>query len=173
MPIHTHTMLQFRSLPSFVVLCCCLILAFSSCKRDKCKKVVCENGQCVDGSCVCPSGYEGADCSEAVNAKFAGSFTVEETCTAGDEDYDLEIALVENSLNGITITGLWDQPAGEVDVTVADNGLDLVIARQAYAGVEIEGEGTIGASFESGNITYRIYQVGAATPFDVCSLSYQ
>lgn len=166
-------MLQLRFLPSFVILCCCVVLTASSCKRDKCKKVTCDNGQCVEGVCVCPSGYEGSNCSDPVNTKFAGSFTVEESCTAGDEDYALEIALVENSLKGLTITGLWDQPSGVVNVEVADNGLDLVIARQAYEGFDIEGEGVIGASFESGNITYRIYQSGASTAFDECSLSYQ
>jgi hypothetical protein len=173
MPIHTNSMLRNHSIPSFFILCCCLVLAFSSCKRDKCKKVVCDNGQCVDGECVCPSGYEGIACADPVNAKFEGSYAAEESCTAGDDTYDLEIALVENSVNSITISGLWDEPAGTVNVEIADNGLDLTISRQSYAGMEIEGEGTIGASFESGNITYRMYQTGASTAFDQCSLTYQ
>lgn len=56
-------------------------MASSACNTDACKDVTCNNGgTCADGTCLCAAGYEGNDCSTAVNAKFVGTWTASEAC---------------------------------------------------------------------------------------------
>jgi hypothetical protein len=135
--------------------------------------VVCLRGECVDGTCLCPSGYEGESCEHEANLKFAGSFTTDETCTAGDDSYTLNFFAEEGNPSGLRINGLWDRRNDTLAATVQDNGIGFNIARQSYAGYEIEGEGSLTASLVAGNISYRVYAVGATSAFDECTLSFQ
>ncbi|MEM6271589.1 MAG: hypothetical protein AAF998_19285 [Bacteroidota bacterium] len=153
------------------VLLCYVSTAISSC--DACRSVDCVNGSCDRGDCICTAGYEGAVCDIPVNAKFVGTFTTEEACTAGSDDYEIQVQVIEGSNTGLRFIGLWDQPRDTIEVQIADDGFSFTITRQAYAGKEIEGAGEIGSSLESGNLNYRVYEPGAANAFDTCNLTYQ
>lgn len=143
------------------------------CKRDKCKRVVCENGECVDGTCVCEVGYGGADCSSALNMRFDGNYDLTEQCTAGSDAYTLYFKPSTTNKSQFLIAGLWDSPNDTLVATVDANGTDLTIERQGFAGVELEGEGNINMTGSTGTITYRVYQPGNGSAFDVCSAEFE
>ncbi len=109
-------------------------VTYTSCNPDECKDVVCANGgTCIDGNCSCPTGYEGNLCQNKANAKFAGVYSVTETCgsvpstpyqviiTPGSDATSVIINNLGNygcSVGGnVTFTGQTNQMA----LTVNDN----------------------------------------------------
>ncbi|HTO16991.1 MAG TPA: calcium-binding EGF-like domain-containing protein [Edaphocola sp.] len=50
-------------------------LTVSSCEQDSCTVLNCQNGgRCNEGVCQCPEGYEGAECSETLANRYAGTY---------------------------------------------------------------------------------------------------
>ena len=133
----------------------------------------CVNGQCVNNACVCDAGYEGADCSTAVNAKFSGTYSMVETCSASGAagPYSIVVSPKPGTAAQVTFVGLWEVPVNVVTAVVTNSGVDFTIARQTLqTGFEIESSsGTISANGSSINLTYRIYPTGGATAIDNCT----
>jgi hypothetical protein len=149
---------------------------FSSC-ADPCKDVTCLNGgECVEGICACAAGYEGTDCGTAFNSKFAGSFTVNETCTPSGpaSGYVVTITASTSSATGLTFTGLYETPGAAVTGTVnANSSTGFTIARQALSGtaLDIEGSGTINTTASPVTITMTtaVFPTGTSTASDNCT----
>jgi PKD repeat protein len=130
----------------------------------------CVNGLCVDGDCICNAGYEGADCSTAFNAKFSGIYTLSETCTSGADSYSVTASPSSTDPSKATFSGLYRENVG-VTAQIGTTGLSFTIARQPiFTGYEIEGTiGTINASGNTINISYRIWSNATNTVVDNCT----
>lgn len=153
----------------FTLFALITLLGFAACKRDKCKRVDCVYGTCVEGTCECQRGYEGELCGEASNAKFVGSFSLEESCLAGADDYNVSIAIKQGTVDTVTITGLWEQAQTITAVTWPETDR-FKIARQSYGTKEIEGTGVMDPDAANQiNLTYKIYNPGATSPLDECT----
>jgi hypothetical protein len=71
------------------VLSSFLAIGYVSCNKDKdkvyCRNVVCENrGVCRLDKCVCPTGYEGDNCSVPQVSKYLGKWTLKQTLIGSD-----------------------------------------------------------------------------------------
>ena len=137
-----------------------MTMFFTGCS-DPCKDVVCVQGECVEGDCVCDAGYEGVDCGTALNAKFVGSYALNETCAPSGAagPYTVTVAAKTGSATDITFVGLWEVPSNIVTGVVGADGVSFTIARQTISGAfEIEATaGTITADGATMNVTYKIY----------------
>jgi hypothetical protein len=135
--------------------------------KDACKDVTCVNGECVEGECICDVGYEGLDCSTALNAKFSGSFSMTETCTtSGSATYAVTVAPKSGTQDEVSFTGLWEEPQAIVTGHVEANGTSYHIEKQALgsSGFDIEAEtgGSISADGTTITIAYTIYSGNTA-----------
>jgi hypothetical protein len=157
-----------RSIFLFLASMLLLIGLGASCKRDKCKHVTCVNGTCVDGTCQCSTGYFREDCNSIVNVGYDGTWSLDEKCTAGADNYPVAVAAVPGSLTQIWLAGLWEQ----ADTVIADFGADgfsLTLARQPLSNVELSGTGTINANRDEIELEYQVYFPGSLQAFDVCT----
>lgn len=136
--------------------------------RDKCKRLECVNGSCVEGECACTSGFEGSLCESTVSEKFDASYTVDEDCTAGFDNYELTMVPNPGVPTEIRITGLWEKN-DTITGTIDDTGLIITIERQALDNVEVTATATSDDSGNTIELDYQIYNNGAGSPFDVCS----
>jgi hypothetical protein len=137
---------------------------------DECKDVICTNGECVAGDCVCDAGYEGLDCSVALNAKFSGTYGLTETCQpSGQATYSITVAPKSGSQTLVNFTGLWEEAQAIVSAEVAENGTSFTIASQPLGTrpETISGSGTITADGGTITLNYTIALAGATV--DVCS----
>jgi hypothetical protein len=159
-----------KALQPKMAICLILIMtiAFAGC-RDKCKRITCLNGTCVEGICNCSTGYFHEDCAAVINAAFPGTWVNTEECTAGSDGYSIAMTAAGDSKTDLHIVGLWELNSDSVLATVGANGLDISINRQAVGGVEIDGEGLANADQNEVNLTYRVYNIGQSSPFDVCT----
>jgi hypothetical protein len=162
--------MKFSLIAAFAIA---LAVSFTGC-TDPCKDVTCVNGECVEGDCACDTGYEGADCGTALNAKFAGTYSNSpETCTPSGPvaaPYSVTITSSGTVPTNISITGLWEEPAAIATATVASNGTDITIERQNFAGSawEISGTGTMNADGTVLTIDYTIFDATNGDVLDNC-----
>jgi len=90
-----------------------MIMICGSC-TDPCLEVSCSNGAiCDDGECLCPSGYEGADCTIESRSKYYGTYSYarqDENCTNGFSDvYTVSgIYIVSTSVGEINKINIQD-----------------------------------------------------------------
>ena len=140
--------------------------------RDRCARLDCANGNCVEGECVCEAGYEGSLCETLINEKYSGTYTVEEECVAGSDNYQLTMTPDASNPAQVKISGLWerqDTVIGNVD----DTGLIVTIERQALGNREVSGTGTSEDQFGlTIQFTYDIFNTGAGSPFDNCTATF-
>ena len=145
---------------------------FAGC-TDLCKDVNCNNGECVEGDCVCDAGYESDDCSVALNTKFSGAYSNNESCTVSGvpaAPYAVTVAPKSSSAVDVTFTGLWEETAAIVDGTVGTDGVSFTIERQAIrTGFDITATGTANADGTTINVTYTIIETTGNTTADVCT----
>jgi hypothetical protein len=97
-------------IPLLVCICLFITTAVSSCLKDNCGNIVCANeGVCVDGLCTCPSGYEGATCTEQWSEKFNGEWKATDKFLNAPQDslYQYTI-LVEGAKDSFWVYGLAD-----------------------------------------------------------------
>lgn len=84
-------------------------VTYTACNKDECKNVTCQNGgTCSGGNCTCPTGYEGDRCQTLSRDKFIGTYTGNETCTVGSDEYSITIATNSDQLK-ITLTNIYGQ----------------------------------------------------------------
>lgn len=84
-------------------------VTYTACNKDECKNVTCQNGgTCSGGNCTCPTGYEGDRCQTLSRDKFIGTYTGNETCTVGSDEYSIIIATNSDQLK-ITLTNIYNQ----------------------------------------------------------------
>lgn len=147
-----------------------LAVMFTGCS-DPCKDVTCVNGECVEGDCVCDAGYEGVDCGTALNAKFSGAYTINETCNpSGQASYAVTVAPMTGSQDHATFTGLWEEPQLQAEAHIEGNGTDFEIHLAAFGSWWISGSGSANADGSTINITYTIWDDAAGTQqLDQCS----
>lgn len=148
-------------------------LFFAGC-TDPCKDINCNSGECVEGTCVCEAGYEGIDCGTAVNAKFDGTYSLTETCSASGAagPYSVTVAPSSGSPDGAVFTGLWEESLAQVSAHISSDGLGFHIERAALgsSGFDIEcTSGTISTDGTSITMTYSIYATGSSTVADQCT----
>lgn len=145
---------------------------WTSC-TDPCKDVECNFGTCVEGECACNPGYEGTNCDEAFNAKFAGTYSNAETCdssTAGP-NYNVVITKSETDPLGLTIGGLWAEPTtSTLSAEIAsDNSSEFEIPKIVqYAGYNVDVWGTGEMTSTGVSIDYTIYHTGTTDIVDRC-----
>lgn len=138
---------------------------FCEIEDDPCDAITCENGGvCNDGTCDCPDGYSGTFCEIEDRAQFIGSYSVSESCTTDDYEYNMSISNSTSAANEIILDGLYELTVG-LNATVSGNDLTIVPGQsntdQSNTGEfeSIEGSGSI-----SGNtvtITYTLMNHGA------------
>lgn len=158
--------MKFNLLGAFAIA---VAVMFTGCS-DPCKDVTCVNGECVEGDCVCDAGYEGVDCGTALNAKFSGAYTLNETCNpSGAASYAVTVAPTSGSQTSATFTGLWEEPQLQATGDVAANGTDFTIENQAFGTWFIQGSGSASADGATINITYTIFDSDNTTQLDQCS----
>jgi hypothetical protein len=148
-----------------------LTLLFVGC-TDPCKDVECNFGTCADGECVCNTGYEGANCLTALNAKFAGSYQLSETCSGSGPagPYAVTVAAKSTPLD-ITFVGLWEVTQNIVNGVVGSDGVSFTIERQQITtGIDIEcTTGSISTDGNTVNMTYKIYYQTPDSLVDNCT----
>lgn len=157
-----------------------ITFAFQACKKDKdpCEDVTCLNGgTCNDGNCNCATGYEGSDCGTKANAKFVGSFKLNESCPSGSVvDYPVTISASASGANKIVIRGFGQLScgSGDLDILATVNGRDITIdANQSFCtGLLIinSGSGTLNSSGTSISITYTYSVTGTGS--ETCTGTY-
>lgn len=148
-----------------------LVLGISSC-RDRCKNLDCgTNGSCVEGECVCNSGYDGGLCEETVTEKFNRTYQLEESCTAGDDLYDVVMIPDADDPSLLYMIGVWEQDQDTLEARVEDDGTTISISRQPLGNVEVSGTGSGDVFGISVDINYEVYFSGQSSPFDICSAS--
>ena len=131
-------------------------LFFAGCS-DPCKDVVCNNGECVEGDCVCDAKYGGTDCSVAFNAKFSGSYTLNETCdTTGSDSYTVTVAPSSTEPGQANFTGLYRENS-TVPAVIGTDGLSFTIAATNVGPGTIESAGTC-TSNDAGSSINLVYK---------------
>lgn len=140
---------------------------------DACQ-FTCQNGTCQNGNCVCATGYEGSNCTTPWNAKFSGTFSMNESCTNSGQagPYGVALAAITNSPTEFNMTGLWESPASTIIATIGGSGQTFTAARQSLSGSSFDIEvtsGTISANGSTINISYTMYQSGNSFVIDQCS----
>lgn len=118
-------------------------MVFTSC-GDPCKDVTCANsGTCNDGDCSCTVGYEGKLCDTLSNAKFVGTYSVVESCTASGAGTYASDVKAGATAGQIKISNFWGGFKADVVATVSKN--TVTIARQEPDGDKffVTGSGTI------------------------------
>jgi hypothetical protein len=148
-----------------------LSLFFVGC-ADPCADVVCDHGECGNGDCICDPGYTGDRCETPLNAKFSGTYTLEELCTYGaDGPYSVSFAAVTTSPIDITVTGLYDSTQTQLHGTAGSDGLSFYIPRQVFStGIDIESSsGTISSDAETIILSYRMKRHAPDSLLEICT----
>jgi hypothetical protein len=95
------------------------------CKKDPCKNVTCLNGgSCMDGSCICPAGFEDFNCGVDSRVKFIGLYSAIETCSEGNDIFDLQITAVLSSPGSVILNNFYGIGM-PVHATVTGNTLTI------------------------------------------------
>lgn len=91
---------------SMFILTSIVAFTYLACKKDKCNNVVCLNGgACNSGNCICPTGYEGYNCSTLSRAKFVTTFNGSDTCSGvGNSIATYAIELLAVTTNDLQMT---------------------------------------------------------------------
>ena len=156
------------------------MVLFAGCD-DPCKDVTCLNGgTCLEGTCECPTGYEGADCAEALNAKFTGTFNQSASDCDSTNLGPYPIALTPSSTDPVefTLGGLYENSVGNrlnCEVSTS-NSNQFTIPTQNFEddfwgpGFTMEGTGSI----EGNTITvsYTMFDVTNSATWDECTESF-
>ncbi len=138
---------------------------FQSC-TDDCKDVTCLNGGvCEEGVCECATGYEGEDCSILMNAKFVGTYTVEDQCSKNK--YSIAIT-AETEPNKITFSNLGNfvTPA-VVKAIVEQKEIKITDFEDVAGNRKFNGSGLIDSDGVI-TLTYTVTYLEDNT-FDTCS----
>ncbi|MEM6271590.1 MAG: hypothetical protein AAF998_19290 [Bacteroidota bacterium] len=159
----------------FAALALALGMMVTGCS-DPCDDVNCLNGsECVEGDCVCLTGYEGADCGTAINAKFDGTFNMTaENCSVsgpGNVPYSISITASSTDPSTIVVTGLYEEAGAVATALVGTGGTDFTITRADFSNfaAEIDGSGTIDGTGNSIQINYTIYDDATGDVLEICT----
>ncbi len=122
------------------------------------------------GTCTCLTGYEGDSCQIESRAKFLGTFSVVDACSAsGGASYTSIVAESGAAIDRVLISNFWDSFTNSVIGTI--NGSTITIATQEPDGdgFTVTGTGTI-----SGNIITMNYSVTDTSngDTDVCQSTW-
>ncbi len=154
-----------------------LIFSFTSCEEDVCKDVLCAatgvatdiNGTC---SCVCDSGYEGTDCATLSRAKFVGTYSVADACSAsGSAAYTVTITASATDETRVLLSNFWDFYAANVVATVEGNTITIASQDPDNDGFPVAGTGTYSASANTITFNYTVTET-ATSQNDVCQATY-
>lgn len=137
------------------------MVTYTACNKDECKDVVCQNGgTCVTGTCNCPTGYEGTNCETLSRAKFIGTYTGNETCTIGSDNYTVTIAAQSDDLR-MTLTNIYNDNFSAV-CTVT--GKSTFTFNTTQGGATYTGTGTL-----NGNTLTVNYTISDGTISNSCT----
>lgn len=147
-----------------------LAMGIASCNTDKCKDVVCQNsGVCLEGTCDCPTGYEGEFCETKANAKFAGTWTVNETCNSviGTAYPVIISANTDPSSVAMKDLGNYSCTSGSYSVPATVSGTSINVSGTVCSTV-FTGTGTLNAAGNSIALTYSA-TYGTPSTTDNCT----
>ncbi|MFN8310353.1 MAG: hypothetical protein U0T73_10365 [Chitinophagales bacterium] len=89
---------------------------------------------------TCDPGYEGSDCKTAMNAKFAGTYSVKDTATTGGTstvyNYSMTITAPSSTPSSVSISNFGGFGTGTTISGTVD-GTSLTVADGTLAGVHI------------------------------------
>lgn len=98
---------------------------------------------------TCPSGYEGTDCKTLMSTKFIGTYAGSETCTVGNDNYEVSLnALSDNNMK-MTLKNLYNDNYS-LTVTITESNKFSISGTDK--GVTFTGDGVLSGSTLS--ITY-------------------
>ncbi len=123
---------------------------------DPCASVICKNGgTCNNGICSCPVNYEGEFCQNAVNAKFAGIYNTQETCSMNaPSSYTIVIAADANDPTQVIINNLGNYSScGTIVLNGTISGSQLSID-DTECGYHFTASGTLNGTVIS--LTYSV-----------------
>lgn len=149
-----------------------LLLFIFGC-RDKCERLDCLKGGCIEGKCVCDAGYEGGLCETAFNEKFVGTYTLVESCTAGDDTYEVSVFRNPNNPSEITIFGLWEQEDAPFTAVIWEDGTTFASPAQVLNDKRVVLQATSDVSGNNIELTYEVYNPGVSSPFDICQATLE
>jgi hypothetical protein len=159
------------------VLALGFVFSFTSCEEDPCKDVTCAatgvatevNASC---SCVCDSGYEGTDCATLSRAKFIGTYTVSDACSAsGSANYTVTIAASSTDETRVLIGNFWNSYAANVTATVDGNTLTIANQDPDSDGYPVQGTATYNTTANTITINYTVTET-ASGDNDVCQATF-
>lgn len=163
-------MKTFKRLYFTFALTCGVIggVLLTGCKKDTdpCKDVSCLNGgTCNNGSCNCATGYEGSTCGTEVRSKFIASYSVQESCTVGNYNYNMTINSSATGIDKIVINNFYGVGAA---VTASVSGSSITIPSQTVTvqgvAVTFSGSGQL-----NGNILTLSYIASIGADSDSCT----
>lgn len=147
----------------------------ADCSFDSCTVKVCENGgTCLNGLCDCTTGYEGTLCDTKYNAKFTGTYTVDEACTisgsaSGTNTYSITITASSTDPAGIRFNNLKDAASSHSATVQESNTRTFIIASQPLGANTISGTGEINAS---GTTVTIILEEDLPGDNEICTLTF-
>lgn len=163
-------MKKFRSLFLSAGVSLALAFGIASCNTDKCKDVVCQNdGTCLEGVCDCATGYEGEFCETKANAKWVGTWGVNETCngTAGSP-YSVIVTASTNPSNiSMQDLGNYSCTSGSYNVPATVSG-NTVTVSGTVCSTAFSGTGTLNSAGNSISMTYTA-TYGSPSTTDNCT----
>jgi hypothetical protein len=161
-----------------LVLVTVLSLSFSACICGSfCPDDYCgAHGECIEGDCVCDDGYGGVQCDSYLNAKFDGRYAVAQDCADSMQVLSDSASFAPrfNSKKEFSITGLWRSASSIVQAQVRYDGYSFDIPRQPISAQHdiASSEGSITYDARSAHLSYRIYDRGAPTIVDSCTVTF-
>jgi hypothetical protein len=148
--------------------------AVSSCNTDPCKDVVCgDAGSCLDGTCVCDPGFEtDADgaCTVLMSAKFIGSYSVVEDCSASAAAaYTSGVLANSTDVTAINFVNFWGSFVNPVVATIGTDGVTITIASQEpdADGYTVSGTGSIDPATGIITVSYVVTETASGNT-DTC-----
>lgn len=132
--VKTLTMAAIATLLSFTAV------TYSSCSKIECVGKTCQHGgSCNKGKCSCPSNYEGDNCENGINKKFAGTFTGNSDCAGPGTQFTF--AASPTNPTQVFMQG----PSTTLNCTVSGNSLTIPYQTYYSGGdqVSVQGSGTL------------------------------
>lgn len=110
---------------------------------------------CSKDDKVCATGYEGEDCKTLSRTKFVGSWRGTEECTAGDDNYTIQIAAGTGNDLSLIYSNVYNQNFTATGTVTGPNG--FTFEGTGAGSVTFSGTAVYNASTGQLVVDYKIY----------------